>query len=97
LGLEKGAQTQEVYWVPGFHTVLQGKNGAGDQWYTDGRLGVAVLLMGRITPVEVEIVRDFSSDPSKRTGIDKVGSSLQPRWKAHTDRADPTMGFCNSV
>jgi hypothetical protein len=30
--------------------------------------------MGRITPVEAEIVRDFSSDPSKRTGIDKVGS-----------------------
>ena len=74
LGLEKGAQTQEVYWVPGFHTVLQGKNVAGDPWYTDGRLGVAVLLMGRITPVEAEIVRDFSPDPSKRTGIDKVGS-----------------------
>jgi LssY-like putative type I secretion system component LssY len=53
-GLQKGGQTQEVYWVPGFHTVLQGKNGAGDPWYTDGRLGVAVLVITRTTPVEAE-------------------------------------------
>jgi len=52
--LQKGAQTQEVYWVPGFHTELQGKNGAGDPWYTDGRLGVAMLVMARTTPLEAE-------------------------------------------
>ena len=59
LGLQKGAQTQEVYWVPGFHTELEGKNGAGDPWYTDGRLGVAMLVMARTTPVEAESC-DFS-------------------------------------
>ena len=32
----------EVYWMPGFQQ-LQGRNGGGDPWHTDGRLGVAVL------------------------------------------------------
>jgi hypothetical protein len=54
----------------GFHTVLQGKNGAGDPWYTDGRLGVAVLLMGRITSVEAEIVNlAFSSSVAPKPGL----------------------------
>lgn len=31
------------YWVDGFQAVLQGKNGEGDPWRTDGRLHVGVL------------------------------------------------------
>jgi len=30
-------------WIDGFHTELQGLNGGGDKWHTDGRLLVAVL------------------------------------------------------
>ena len=41
--LQKASQTQEVYWVDGFHKELSGKNGGGDPWHTDGRLEVAVL------------------------------------------------------
>jgi hypothetical protein len=33
----------EFYWVDGFHLTLQGKNGGGDKWHTDGRLAVGVL------------------------------------------------------
>ena len=31
-------------WIDGFQTELQGKNGGGDPWKTDGRLAVVVLL-----------------------------------------------------
>ncbi len=41
--LQKAGQTVQVYWVDGFHSELQGRNGGGDPWRTDGRLGVAVL------------------------------------------------------
>jgi hypothetical protein len=41
--LKSAGQTAEIYWLDGFHTQLQGKNGGGDSWHTDGRLGVAVL------------------------------------------------------
>jgi LssY C-terminus len=42
--LEKAAQTHEVYWMSGFHQQLEGKNGGGDPWHTDGRLAVALLI-----------------------------------------------------
>jgi hypothetical protein len=40
--LKQAGAAQEVYWLDGFQQ-LQGKNGGGDPWHTDGRLGVAVL------------------------------------------------------
>jgi hypothetical protein len=33
----------EEEWVNGFHTQLEGRNGGGDRWQTDGRLEVLVL------------------------------------------------------
>jgi hypothetical protein len=39
-----------VYFVDGFHSELQGKNGGGDPWRTDGRLGVVVLKSGLNVP-----------------------------------------------
>jgi hypothetical protein len=39
--LQKAGLTSEVYWMPGFNTETTGKNGGGDPWRTDGRLGVA--------------------------------------------------------
>lgn len=33
----------EVRIVAGFHTILEGKNGGGDAWHTDGNLFVAVV------------------------------------------------------
>jgi hypothetical protein len=42
----KGAgQTLDVYLLDGFHKELRGRNGGGDPWYTDGRLGVGVLVI----------------------------------------------------
>lgn len=32
-----------IRWIVGFHQVLQGRNGGGDPWHTDGRLPVATL------------------------------------------------------
>jgi len=42
--LQKAGLTLEVYWVDGFHSELQARNGGGDLWRTDGRLGVAELI-----------------------------------------------------
>jgi len=33
-------------WIDGFHQELQGRNGGGDPWRTDGRLAVATLATG---------------------------------------------------
>lgn len=33
------------YWIDGFHKVLQGKNGGGDPWHTDGRLAIGLLQL----------------------------------------------------
>lgn len=30
-------------WIEGFHKVMQGRNGGGDPWHTDGRLPIATL------------------------------------------------------
>jgi hypothetical protein len=38
-----------VYWMDGFHKELQGRNGGGDPWHTDGRLAVGVIAI-RVTP-----------------------------------------------
>jgi hypothetical protein len=42
-GLRKAGRVREVYWVNQFHRQLEGRNGGGDPWRTDGRLAVAVL------------------------------------------------------
>lgn len=41
-GLQQAGVTEKVFWLDGFQA-LQGKNGGGDIWRTDGRLEVAVL------------------------------------------------------
>ena len=42
-GLQGAGRTVEVSYDDGFHETLEGKNGGGDPWHTDGRLGVAAL------------------------------------------------------
>jgi hypothetical protein len=39
----------QVRWLDGFHTQLQGRNGGGDPWRTDGRLAVVVLPLTQAT------------------------------------------------
>jgi len=46
-GLQQAGVTQEVFWLAGFQQ-LQGKNGGGDPWHTDGRLEVAMLVTNSI-------------------------------------------------
>lgn len=46
-GLQQAGATQDVYWLDGFQQ-LQGKNGGGDPWHTDGRLKVAVLVTSSV-------------------------------------------------
>jgi hypothetical protein len=41
--LEGTGDMAEVYGVDGFHKTLEGRNGGGDPWHTDGNLSVAVL------------------------------------------------------
>jgi hypothetical protein len=42
--LTKAAAIGPIEWIDGFHTVLEGRNGGGDPWRTDGRLPVLRLL-----------------------------------------------------
>ncbi len=39
-----------VYWVDNFHKELNGKNGGGDAWHTDGRLAVCVIAIAGHAP-----------------------------------------------
>ena len=48
--LKKAGLVEQVYWVDHFHQQLQGKNGGGDPWHTDGRLEVAILVMHTNAP-----------------------------------------------
>ena len=36
----------DTRWIAGFHQILQGRNGGGDPWHTDGRLPVVTLTPG---------------------------------------------------
>jgi hypothetical protein len=49
LGLQQAGMTEEVFWLDGFQQ-LQGKNGGGDPWHTDGRLEVAELVVAPSSP-----------------------------------------------
>lgn len=42
-GLKNAGWVQEESYEEGFHQNLEGRNGGGDPWRTDGRLGVIVL------------------------------------------------------
>ena len=42
-GLQQAGCTEDEYFVNGFHKHLEGRNGGGDVWRTDGRLGAVVL------------------------------------------------------
>ena len=41
--LKRTGHLSKVYFIDGFHQVRQGRNGGGDPWFTDGRLGVGVI------------------------------------------------------
>ncbi len=42
--LEKAGRVQGIDWKDGFHTALEGRNGGGDPWQTDGRLVVLTVV-----------------------------------------------------
>jgi hypothetical protein len=41
--LQQAAVVQSIEWNDGFHAELEGKNGGGDPWHTDGRLAIVLL------------------------------------------------------
>ena len=41
--LKQTGDLSEVYTIKGFHKILQGRNGGGDPWHTDGELAVGVI------------------------------------------------------
>ena len=43
--LQQTGDLVEVYVVAHFHSILQGRNGGGDPWYTDGNLDVGVIAV----------------------------------------------------
>jgi hypothetical protein len=49
-GLSKAGALSAVYWIAGFQHQLDGRNGEGDPWHTDGRLAAGVLADGPLAP-----------------------------------------------
>ena len=45
--LQRAGVVAQVDWIDGFHDKLQGRNGGGDPWHTDGRMAVAYLVPDR--------------------------------------------------
>lgn len=43
--IRKAGDLQSETWIDGFHKVMEGKNGGGDRWYTDGRLAVGTIAL----------------------------------------------------
>ncbi|WLD12030.1 LssY C-terminal domain-containing protein [Planctellipticum variicoloris] len=50
--LKKAGALADETWIDGFQSQLSGKNGGGDPWETDGRLGVGVLQAPTSLPAE---------------------------------------------
>jgi len=50
--LQQAGVTERVFWLDAFQQ-SQGKNGGGDPWHTDGRLGVAVLTIPPSSPAVI--------------------------------------------
>jgi hypothetical protein len=48
--LSEAKQVTDVRWINDFHKELQGRNGGGDPWHTDGRLPVVTLVHPTIVP-----------------------------------------------
>jgi hypothetical protein len=42
--LQRAGQLSQMSWIEHFHQVMQGYNGGGDPYYTDGRLAVGVIV-----------------------------------------------------
>jgi len=49
----KNAIHAQIDWLDGFHTQLQGKNGGGDPWRTDGRLAIVILPAAQAPSIAV--------------------------------------------
>jgi hypothetical protein len=41
--LTNAGRVSALRWIDGFHKELEGRNGGGDLWQTDGRLAIIVL------------------------------------------------------
>ena len=41
--LQQAGVVESIEWNDNFHTTLEGRNGGGDPWHTDGRLAIVVL------------------------------------------------------
>lgn len=46
-GLQRAGWEASVQWLDGFHRQLEGRNGGGDPWHTDGRLAIVRLAPPR--------------------------------------------------
>jgi hypothetical protein len=55
--IKQAGDLSAVYWVDGFHKELEGRNGGGDPWHTDGRLAVGGIAI-RATPRPVSQTRE---------------------------------------
>jgi hypothetical protein len=42
-GLQQAGLIESIEWTDGFHSRLEGRNGGGDHWRTDGRLAIVMM------------------------------------------------------
>ena len=77
----------ETYKVPGFHIQLEGKNGGGDRWFTDGALWVGVIREdfaadGNLAS-ELETSATFESTV-KRQGIECTLAARSAKYRCNS-------------
>ena len=91
--LTKAGSVSELRWVDGFHKELQGRNGGGDLWRTDGRLAVVVLrplaVSARNSTPEKKEGRGSRPFAFTGTRVQLVGCRPVPRRPTHLSPRQP--------
>lgn len=62
--LQKAGWVASVEWIDGFQNPPEGRNGGGDPWHTDGRLGIATLRTSAANPTTTQATTQPTSQAS---------------------------------
>jgi len=62
--IKQAGNLSAAYWIDGFHKELEGKNGGGDPWHTDGWLAVGVIAIRATTQAAAQ-TRDTKQEKER--------------------------------
>ena len=68
--LEKAGALASIDWIADFQPNLEGHNGGGDPWHTDGRIGLGVLVAPATSTVQGKTPADSTDRTSDATATE---------------------------